>query len=269
MPEVAPGWTIASAEAPERPRRRVWPWIVGAAALLVVILVGGVLAIETVVRTAVQGGIADRVRSELGLPPDHPVDVSIPGLLTPQLVAGSLGELQIASDAVELEQLTVDATVTLRDVSVSEPYTMSGGTAVVELDESQLAELAGAAAQIEILELALAEPAVVVSTELALFGIGVPISLSLIPSADGGELLLRADTLQLSGLTVSAEQVQAQFGAIAEPLLREWPVCVAQYLPAGAVLSAAAVTGDDFVLTFDIRGDLLSDPTLQQNGTCS
>ena len=194
--------------------------------------------------------------------------MSIEGPLTLQLLTGSLDDLRLSSDDVPLGPTTADVEVTLRGVSTAAPYTVGVGAATVILDQSQVAALTDSVAQIDILELALEDPAIVVGTELSLFGFGIPVSLSLVPSAQAGELVLRPESLQVSGLAVTADGVRQQFGAIADPILQDWRIRVAEYLPAGATLTAASVTDDHLVATFDIDGRMLDDATLQQNGTC-
>lgn len=267
LPDLRAGWVLAVPEEPKK-RRRVWPWLVAAAAVVIVVVVVAVVIVETVVRSNIESGIASQVRTGLELPADQPVDVSIEGPLTLQLLTGSLDDLRLSSDDVPLGPTTADVEVTLRGVSTTAPYTVGVGAATVTLDQSQVAALTDSVAQIDILELALEDPAIVVGTELSLFGFGIPVSLSLVPSAQAGELVLRPESLQVSGLAVTADGVRRQFGTIADPILQDWQICVAQYLPAGATLTAASVTDDHLVATFDIDGRMLDDATLQQNGTC-
>ena len=255
---------------PDEPkkRRRVWPWLVAAAAVLVVILVVVVVIVETVVRSSIEAGIAGQVRAGLDLSADQPVEVSIEGPLTLQLLTGSLDDLRLSSDDVPLGPTTADVDVALRGVSTAAPYTVGAGVATVTLDQSQVAALTDSVAQIDIVDLTLEDPTIVVGTELSLFGFGIPVSLSLVPSAEAGELVLRPESLQVSGLAVTADGVRDQFGSLADPILQDWQICVAQYLPAGATLTAASVTDDELVATFDIDGGMLDDASLQQNGTC-
>lgn len=266
LPDLRAGWVLAVPEEPKK-RRRVWPWIVGVAAALIVIAVV-VVIVETVVRSTIEAGIADQVRTSLDLPTDQPVDVSIAGPLTLQLLTGSLDDLRLSSDDVPLGPTTADVDVALQGVSTTAPYTVGAGVATVTLDQAQVAALTDSVAQIDIVELTLEDPAIVVGTELSLFGFGIPISLSLVPSAEAGELVLRPDSLQVSGLAVTADGVRDQFGSLADPILQDWQICVAQYLPAGATLTAASVTGAELVATFDIDGRTLNETALQQNGTC-
>ncbi|GAA1689843.1 hypothetical protein GCM10009808_03490 [Microbacterium sediminicola] len=269
IPDARYQWVLADPSGKAtKPKRRVWPWLVGGAAALFVLIGVAIVVVEVGVKSAVEASIADQVRTELELPADHPVDVAIPGPFLPQLLTSTLDALTISSEDVPLGAATADVTVAVEQVSMVAPHTMAGGEAVVSLDQTQVTALMDGVAAIDILELALDEPVISVGTELSLFGIGIPISLGLVPSADEGELLLTPDTLQVSGLTVSAAQVRSQFGAIADPILQDWRICVAQFLPAGATLTAASVAGEELVATFAIDGGILSDSTLQQNGTC-
>lgn len=267
LPDLRAGWVLAVPETP-RPRRRVWPWIVGVVGGVILLVILAVVIVEIIAKPAVEREIASQVRTSLGLDDSHPVQVGIPGLLTPQLLAGSLGEITVSSDDVPLGPAAADVTVTMQDVAVAAPHGASGGTATVILDESQLEGLMDSVAQFDLVELSLASPHVVVGTELSLFGIGIPIELALLPGAAGGDLTLTADALTLGGISVTAEQVRSQFGGIADPVLQDWQICIAQYLPAGITLTSAEVVGDEVVASVDIAGDLLADPALQALGSC-
>ncbi|GAA2957267.1 LmeA family phospholipid-binding protein [Microbacterium schleiferi] len=267
LPDLRAGWVLAVPEESKK-RRRVWPWLVAAAAVVIVLVVVVVAIVETVVRSTIEAGIASQVRTGLDLPADQPVDVSIAGPLTLQLLTGSLDDLHLASTDVPLGPTTADVDVTLQGVSTGAPHTVGRGVAAVTLDQTQVAALTDSVAQIDIVDLTLQDPAIVVGTELSLFGFGIPVSLSLVPSAASGELVLSPESLQVSGLAVTADGVRDQFGSLADPVLQDWQICVAQYLPAGATLTDASVTGAELVATFDIDGRMLDDAALQQNGTC-
>lgn len=267
LPDLRAGWVLAVPEESKK-RRRVWPWLVAAAAVVIVLVVVVVVIVETVVRSTIEAGIASQVRTGLDLPADQPVDVSIAGPLTLQLLTGSLDDLHLASTDVPLGPTTADVDVTLQGVSTGAPHTVGRGVATVTLDQTQVAALTDSVAQIDIVDLTLQDPAIVVGTELSLFGFGIPVSLSLVPSAASGELVLSPESLQVSGLAVTADGVRDQFGSLADPVLQDWQICVAQYLPAGATLTDASVTGAELVATFDIDGRMLDDAALQQNGTC-
>ena len=115
----------------------------------------------------------------------------------------------------------------------------------------------------------LAEPDVVMTAELQLFALTVPVGVSLTPSASAGDLVLTPRTFRVADAEISADALVAQFGAIATTIVRDWDVCIAQYLPAGLTLSTVKVVGQEVVADFDIDGAIITDPALQQNGTCA
>ena len=52
-------------------------------------------------------------------------------------------------------------------------------------------------------------------------------------------------------------------------MLRDWTLCVAQYLPAGVTLSGVTVEGEVLVADFEVDGRITTDPALRANGTCA
>jgi hypothetical protein len=68
---------------------------------------------------------------------------------------------------------------------------------------------------------------------------------------------------------VTAEGLREQFGGLADAVLRDWTVCIAEYIPAGLTLTSIAVEGHQVVADFDVDGQIVSDTELQSNGTCA
>ena len=106
------------------------------------------------------------------------------------------------------------------------------------------------------------------STELSLFGIALPVGVALTPSAVDGAIVLTPASLQLAGSDISAASLKEQFGGLAETVLRDWTICVAQYIPAGARLTGIEVTGDEVLAELDIDPAIVTDPALQELGVC-
>lgn len=257
-------------ETPGKPRRRrrVWPWIV---ALVVVLglLVAAWFIVDAVAKDLATKAVRQQVRSQFGLPPDQPVDVDITGPLLPQLVIGDFGEVRIAADDVTIEGLTGDVSVVLRDLSIRDGFAMSGGSATVALDQGQLRALMAQTDGFPADTVGLADPDVTMTFTLSLFGAPFPVGVALTPSAADGDLVLTPASIELGGAQVTADDVRRRFGGLADGVLRDWDVCLAQYLPAGIVLQSASVSGGELVAGFSIRGDLLTDPAQQAKGTCS
>jgi hypothetical protein len=261
------GLVPAPVEPPAR-RRRVWPWIV-AFAIVAVLAVAAWFAAEAIARQVLTGVVREQVRTQLSLPADHPIDVDVPGTLIPQLIGGSIDELTISSDDVAFNGVTGDVTVTAHDVAVRGTGEMSGATGTVTLDEAQLQALLSTVEGFPADTVGLQAPDVTMSMELSLFGVGIPVGVALTPSASEGDIVLAPTALQLGDSEVTADALRNQFGGLADTVLRDWNVCIAQYLPAGVTLTGVEVQGDQLVADFDVDGAIATDPALQQNGVCA
>jgi hypothetical protein len=252
-------------------RRRVWPWIVGFAIVAVLAVIAW-FAAEAIARQVVSGIVRDQVRTQLSLPADQQIDVGIAGTVVPQLIAGTLTELTVSSDDVtiggEAGQVTGDMSVVAHGVPVRGGDIESADATLI-LDEQQLRDLMSNVADFPAESLGLAAPNVTMSVDLTLFGATIPVGAALTPSAAEGDLVLTPASLQIGGAEVSAAEVDDRFGRLAEGVLRDWDVCIAQYLPAGVTLTGVEVTGEEVVADFAVDGAIATDPALQENGTCA
>jgi hypothetical protein len=264
--EPLPDDMLPAASPPRR--RRAWPWIV-AFAIVAVLAVAAWFAAEAIARQVVTGVVRDQVRTQLALPADQEIDVQVAGPVIPQLIGGSLDELTIASDDVTFSGVTGDVTVTAQDVAVRGTGEMSGATATVSLDESQLQTLLATVEGFPSDTVGLAGPNVTMSVDLQLFGVAIPVGVALTPTASEGQIILSPASLQLGGTEVTADALRDQFGGLADAVLRDWNVCIAQYLPAGVVMTGVEVEGDVLVTDFDVDGAIATDPALRENGSCA
>ncbi|WP_219927651.1 LmeA family phospholipid-binding protein, partial [Microbacterium sp. HMWF026] len=97
---------------PARPRRRTGRVVV--LVVLVVLLIAAVVAAEFIARSVVTSTVRSLVVKNVGLPADQDVDVQLAGLVLPQVIAGRLDEVAVASDDVALGPITGDVRVDLR-----------------------------------------------------------------------------------------------------------------------------------------------------------
>lgn len=266
--EPLPDWARGDWEHAEAPRRRVWPWLV-AFAVVAVLAVVAWFAADAIARQVVTNIVAGEVRSQLSLPPDHEVDVEIAGAVVPQLIAGRFDEVALASDGVTIGPVTGDVTVTAMGVAFRGDASADAATATVALGEEQLRALMASVGGFPAGTLGIDEPNVTMSTELQLLGAAVPIGVALTPGAsDTGDLVLTPASLQLAGADITAEELERQFGILSNTVLRDWTVCVRQYLPAGVALTDARVEGESLVAAFAVDGRIATDPALREPGTC-
>ncbi|WP_375384835.1 DUF2993 domain-containing protein [uncultured Microbacterium sp.] len=268
LPDAGAQWVLSSAVAPERRRRRAWPWIV-AIVLVVVLAAAAWFAGEWIARDLVTKTIRQQVITSLALPADQPIDVAIAGAVLPQLIGGHLDDVTVASDDVPLGQLTGDVTVHAEGIGLSEPPTAKTATATVSLDSAQLQSLLANTGTISIDSFELAEPNVTAGTTLSVLGLQLPVAVALTPSAANGELVLTPASVQVAGAELSAADVRSRFGGVADSVLRGWNICVAQYLPVGLTLTSVAVQGDLLVAGLDVDPATATDAALSEKGTCA
>jgi len=247
---------------------RVWPWIV-AFAIVAALAVAAWFAAEAIARQIVTGVVRDQVRTQLALPADQPIEVDIAGVVIPQLIGGSIDEITIASDDVTFGGFTGDVAVTAHDVAVRGTGEMSGATARVTLDQAQLRTLLSGVEGFPADTVGLAAPDVTMSIDLELFGAAIPVGVSLTPSAAEGDIVLSPASLHLGEGAITADELRSRFGRLADSVLRDWDVCIAQHLPSGVTLTGVEVTGDVLVADFDVDGAIATDPALRANGTCA
>ncbi|MBN9178412.1 MAG: DUF2993 domain-containing protein [Microbacterium sp.] len=254
--------------SPARHRARRWPWLVALVAVAA-LAVGAWFAGEYIARGIVERTVRDQVQKELSLPADQQIDVDIPGPILPQLVSGTLGEITLASRDVPLGQLAGDVVVRASGVPIRGDGPAQDASASITLDAAQVQALLATVEDFPASTVTLAEPDIRVAMELRLFALTVPVGVGLTPSATAGQLVLTPTTLTVADAQISAQALLDQFGAVASTVVRDWDVCVAQYLPAGMTLTDVRVEGDHVVADFAIDGDIIHDRSLQQKGTCA
>lgn len=248
------------------PRKRGRGFLVLAAILLVVAVLAVVA--ELVARQVVPGMVRDAVVEQLQLPADHPVDVEVDGILVPQLIAGTLADVRIASDDVSVGAFSGDVTAHGEGIPIRGDRAAVGGTAEVRMTTEQLRSLLSTIDGFPAETIELEAPNVTASTEVELLGATIPLALVLAPDAAEGQLVLAPVEGTVAQATVTAEQLRQQFGGLLEPLLQDRSVCVASSLPAALTLVSIEVVDDELVAGFDIDGGIIDDPAMQANGTC-
>lgn len=249
------------------PRRRSGRWI-AVLVVAVVLLAGAAVAGEFIARSVVASMVRSAVVKHLGLPEDQNVDVTVAGVVLPQLISGQLDDVTVTSADVTLGPITGDVVVEIQGVPVSRGQAAKGGTASVRLDEQQVQTLLAQIPDFPSGTVAMAAPDLTFTNELSVLGIGIPVGVSVTPGATDGDLTLTPSAFELGGNSVDADTLRNQFGAVADTVLRTQSLCIADRLPAAFTLTSATVQGQDLVAAFGIAGGLLNDPSLQRDGSC-
>lgn len=258
-------WEVA--EPTPRRRRRGWPWIV-AFLIVAALAIGAWFAAEAIARNIVERTVRTQIADQLALPPDHPIEVDVPGMVLPQLIRGNLDQLTVTSEDVPVGSFEGDVFVEATDIPVSGGGDIGEAHATVSLDQAQLQSLLSSVDGFPAEEVSLAAPDVAVQTDIQVFGIPFPVGVSLTPSAAEGDIVLTPTSFEVAGAQVDATTVSDRFGPLADVLVRDWSVCIADYLPAGVTLTDVQVDGDVLVADADVDGAIVNDVTLQENGTC-
>lgn len=250
-------------DSPSPKRRRRWPWV-----LLIVVLVLAVLVVaaELVARAILPGVVRGIVIEQLDLPQDQQLDVDASGVLLPQLIGGRLDELHLSTDAVTFGGITGAADVTATGIPLR-GGDLADAHGTVRIDQDQFATLV-TASDLPIDEVAFAEPDVTASGSFEVFGVPIPVSLTVTPDADDGELLLTPVALEVGGLALNAADIAERFGDAAAQITSAQRICIADQLPAGLTMTGLKIDGSLAVIDIDVDGRIATDETLQRNGVC-
>lgn len=254
--------TTDATMAGARPKRRRWPWVLAA---VVVMLVAVVVAAELIARAVVPGIVADKLRTALSLPADHPVQVGVDGWALPQVIGQRLDHVTASSDGVALGALTADVSGTAEGVRFD--GAMESAQISADISADQILALVSAAG-VPVEDVSFGDGVVTGSAALSVFGQHIPLALTLAPAVADGDLQLTAESVDVGGLTLSADGVRERFGSLADSVIGPWPVCLRGQLPAGVRLTAVTVSPDALVATADLDGRIALDPSLQAMGTC-
>lgn len=259
---VIPGFDGEETAVPARRRRR-WPW-----ALLIVIVVLALLAVaaEVAARSIFPGVVRSIVIDQLDLPADQDLDVEAGGILLPQLIGGRLESLHLATDQVTVQGITgaVDVTATGVPLRGGE---LGGATGSVRIDEAQFSALL-AGTELPVETVTFDAPTATLGGSVSVFGLSVPIALTVTPSIIEGDLGITPESLTLGGAVLDAAQVQSNLGSLGTRLTETQRVCVADQLPAGVRLTDLSIDAGAAVIDVVVDGGILTDTSLQANGAC-
>lgn len=253
--------------APERRRRRWWRPVIGV--LVAVGLLAG--AGELAIRLAVPGIIASAVRQKLALGATHPVDVELGGVAVVPALTGRLGDLTIAVDDAELfDGLT--GTVELHADSVPFDFQhgeIRGAVGTLTLNRSQLSPA------IHLLTSGVADGGkvddgqLVVSKEVSLFGVDVPVKANLGLAVRDGDVVIKPRGIDAVGFDLSAKRLRKLTGHSLDGILKSHDVCVRDRLPAGLELTGIDLLASGSArLTVAVSPRILSDPAELEAGEC-
>lgn len=258
-----PTLVIPGGHEPLPPKRPRWPWVL---LIVLVVLAALVVAAEFLARAVLPGIVRGVVIEQLELPADQQLDVDASGILLPQLIVGRLDELRLSTRSVTFGGITGAADVTATGVPLR-GGDLADAHGTIRIDQTQFTTLV-VASDLPVDQITFAAPDVTASGSLAVFGFPVPVSLTVTPGADAGELVLTPVQLQVAGLTLDASQIAERFGDVATQITGPQRVCIADQLPAGLTVTALEIIGSEAVIDVSVDGAIVTDESLQANGDC-
>ncbi|WP_341945626.1 DUF2993 domain-containing protein [Microbacterium sp. LWH11-1.2] len=261
---VIPGSDAPAEADAERPtRRRRWPWVL---LIVVVLLALLVVAAEFIARSILPGIVRSLVIEQLDLPADQQLDVDAEGVLLPQLIGGRLDTLHLSTDAVTLEGITGAADVTATGIPLR-GGDLGGASGTIRIDQAEFTTLL-AGTDLPVESVVFDAPNATLGGSFTVFGVAVPLTLTLTPGAAEGDLELTPVGLSIGGLDVDVDGVGSMLGSVGDSLTRTQRICIADQLPAGLTLTGLAIVGSEAVIDIDVDGAIATDPALLEKGVC-
>lgn len=258
---VLPGATPADARVTRRRRR--WPWVL----LFVVVIVAGlVVAAELVARAVLPGVVRSLVIEQLDLPADQQIDVEAEGILLPQLIGGTLDTLHLSTDSITLEGITGAVDVTAHGIPLR-GGDLAGAAGTIRVGQDQFTALL-ATTDLPVDSVSFEEPNATVGGSVTVFGLAVPISLTLTPGAVEGDLEVTPVAVTVGGVEIDASEVGSRLGSLGTSLTQPQRICIADQLPAGLTLTGVAIDGSEAVIDIDVDGAIATDAALLEKGAC-
>lgn len=265
---------IAAPALPPRKRRRVWPFVV-VAIVLVVLIVGAFIA-DAAARSYAQGRIRSQLGAALGLgsSADTAADVRVDlgsGSVLLQALTGKLDAVEVTVPKLAFGDLVGAADIHATRVPLDTAKPVGALSVSYAVTQKNIAVLAKNLTSVPITGVTLGTGQLRATAELTLFAATVPVTLALTPSVSGGRLVFTPDTIGVAGQTFTSSQLEANpiFGRVAKTLLQQQSFCVAQYLPKALVAQSVAVVGTEFVVTFNGDGAALGGSDFRTKGSCS
>ncbi|MBH0131443.1 LmeA family phospholipid-binding protein [Salinibacterium sp. NK8237] len=260
----------AEPEAKSRPRRRRWIWwlVLGIVAIILII---GVILVETVGRTIATGLVRDEIASSLNLESIDGVAVDLgPGSLIVQALTGGLDVVTIDVDSFEVNGLESSVSVVATGVPVVTSNPVDTLSMDVSIAGSEVSKLATTLSGTGLDSIELNGSAIRVSTVFEVFFIQIPVAVDLVPVAAGDAIAFEPESVILGDEQISVADLQANalVSGLAGSLLSSQEFCVASSLPTALTIDSVAIADDTLLIQLSADGIALGDAAWEQYGEC-
>jgi hypothetical protein len=256
----------ASVPLAPRKKRRAWPWVLLG---VVVLLVVAAIAADALARGIAEKAIAQEVAAALDVPDGTDVDVRIGGAsVLAQALTGGLDRVDVDVEDLTLGPLTGDLAIVAEGVPL-DPAAPTRELAVrYAIPGSALSALAPEITGVTIDDVTLDGSEIVATGSASLLGTTLELGLGLTPSAVDGDLAFDATSIRVGDTSLTADELRgnALLGGIADALLQQRRVCIADELPAALTFTGLRVEGAELVATLSGAGAALG--RFGEKGAC-
>ncbi|CAN5198598.1 hypothetical protein BH09ACT3_BH09ACT3_09650 [soil metagenome] len=250
-------------QPPKRKRRWLAPLIVTGS--LLVLLVGGFVVVDGVVRDAAEKLVGEKVRSSLSLPETTPVAVEIHGSsVLLQALSGSLERVEIGVANLSIGDLSGDATLVATGVPIDQAQPIGEARLQFTIGQDGVQKLLAGLSGLPASSATIDDGAVTLATEFRVLGFAIPVGATVGLSAESGELVITPESVELNGAAVDADELPSPVRG----LFDTQSICVATLLPQAFALDSVTVTGDSVVLAVSGRQLVLDSALFSTKGTC-
>lgn len=244
--------------------------MIGTVLVLLVLLVVAYVVAEILIRDYATDQVQTQVSEGLALESKDDVDVAFAGSMVLQVIRGSIGQADVAVDDATFGPLTGDLDIRAEGVPIDSSKPVEHLDITMTVTEENVGELTDYLTGLEVSDITLAAPEIVVETEFSLLALAVPVELGLEPEAVDGALGFTPSSIEVAGRRLTADELRAsEFGGVAQPLLEQREVCIAEYLPEALKLQHVEVVGSELKARFTGSSVLLSEAELTAVGSCA
>jgi len=257
-----------AAAKPKRPRL-IWGIIGG---VVIIILIVGVVLVETVGRSVATQLVRDKIVASLGLESNDGVAVDLgSGSLIVQALTGGVDVVTVDIDSFEVNGITSSARLVATEVPLNQSKPLETLTIDVTMPGNQIDKLAGSLSGLELDSIELNGSAIRVSTVFELLFIRIPVAVDLLPVAAGDAIAFEPQSVLLGDEEISVADLRENrlFSGLAGSLLDSREFCVASSLPTALSIDEVEVQGTDLVIRLSADGIPLDDATWKEYGTCA
>ena len=256
--------------AKPKPKRRRWLWRVIAGVVLLILIVGVVL-VETVGRSVATQLVRDKIVASLGLESTEGVAVDLgSGSLLVQALTGGVDVVTIDIDRFEVNGLMSSARLVATEVPLNQSKPLDTLTIDVRVPGDQIDQLAGSLSGLELDSIELNGSAIRVSTVFEVLFIRIPVAVDLLPVAAGDAITFEPQSVLLGDEEISVADLRENqlFSGLTGSFLDSREFCVASSLPTALVIDEVEVQDTDLMIRLSADGIPLGDAKWKEFGTC-